>query len=119
VIGCSGTGTPLIEQLVRLGVGFLVLVDPDRAEWKNLNRMYLTKAADASLSRLKVEVLPEAIGQIGLGTEVLPLAKELATPDVNCSIWSRSTHLIFNHHKWPWMESARVSTAASKTCSHF
>lgn len=82
VIGCSGTGTPLIEQLVRLGVGFLVLVDPDRAEWKNLNRMYLTKAADANLGRLKVEVLAEAIGQIGLGTEVLPLAKELATPDV-------------------------------------
>lgn len=82
VIGCSGTGTPLIEQLVRLGVGFLVLVDPDRSEWKNLNRMYMTKAADANLGRFKVEVLAKAIGDIGLGTEVLPLAKDLATPDV-------------------------------------
>lgn len=82
VVGCSGTGTPLVEQLVRLGVGFLVLVDPDRCEWKNLNRMYMTKAADANLSRLKVEVLAEAIGLIGLGTEVVPLARDLATPDV-------------------------------------
>ena len=82
VIGCSGTGTPLIEQLVRLGVGHLVLVDPDRSEWKNLNRMYMTKAADANLGRSKVEVLAEAIGNIGLGTEVLPLAKNLATPKV-------------------------------------
>jgi molybdopterin/thiamine biosynthesis adenylyltransferase len=81
VVGCSGTGTPVIEQLVRLGVGRLVLVDPDQAEWRNLNRMYMTKAADANLRRYKVEVLAEAIGHIGLGTEVMPIAKGLATPD--------------------------------------
>ncbi len=81
VIGCSGTGSPLIEQLVRLGIGRLVLVDPDRAEWCNLNRIYMTTAADANLNRYKVEVLAEAIGRIGLGTEVIPLAKDLATPE--------------------------------------
>jgi hypothetical protein len=82
VIGCSGTGSPLIEQLVRLGVGQLLLVDPDRVEWKNLNRIYLTTAADANLGRFKVEVLAEAIGRIGLATQVVPLAKDLATPSV-------------------------------------
>jgi molybdopterin/thiamine biosynthesis adenylyltransferase len=82
VIGCSGTGSPLIEQLVRLGVGRLVLVDPDRIEWRNLNRIYMTTAADANLGRFKVEAIAEAIGNIGLGTEVLPLTKDLATPDV-------------------------------------
>lgn len=82
VVGCSGTGTPLIEQLVRLGVGKLLLIDPDRSEWRNLNRMYMTKAADANLGRLKVDVLAEAIGHIGLGTEVVPMAKDLATPEV-------------------------------------
>jgi molybdopterin/thiamine biosynthesis adenylyltransferase len=80
VIGCSGTGSPLIEQLVRLGIRRLVLVDPDRTEWRNLNRIYLTTAADANLGRYKVEVLAEAIGRIGLGTEVIPLAMDLATP---------------------------------------
>ena len=39
VVGCSGTGSPVIEQLARLGVGRLVLVDPDRVEEKNLNRI--------------------------------------------------------------------------------
>ncbi len=82
VVGCSGTGTPLIEQLVRLGVGKLLLIDPDRAEWRNLNRMYMTKAADANLGRFKVDVLAEAIGHIGLATEVMPIAKDLATPEV-------------------------------------
>jgi molybdopterin/thiamine biosynthesis adenylyltransferase len=81
VIGCSGTGSPLIEQLVRLGIGRLVLVDSDRVEWRNLNRIYMTTAADANLNRYKVEVLAEAIGRIGLGTEVIPIAKDLATPE--------------------------------------
>jgi molybdopterin/thiamine biosynthesis adenylyltransferase len=44
--------------------------------------MYLTKAADANLRRFKVEVLAEAIGHIGLGTEVVSFAKDLSTPDV-------------------------------------
>jgi len=34
VIGCSGTGSPVVEQLARLGVGKLVLVDPDHVEKK-------------------------------------------------------------------------------------
>jgi hypothetical protein len=38
IIGCSGTGGPVIEQLTRLGVGRLTLVDPDRVEEKNVNR---------------------------------------------------------------------------------
>jgi hypothetical protein len=73
VIGCSGTGSPVIEQLVRLGIGRLVLVDMDRVEWKNRNRIYLTTAADANLARYKVEVLAEPIGRIGLATQVIPL----------------------------------------------
>ena len=82
VIGCSGTGSPLIEQLVRLGVGRLVLVDPDRMEWKNLNRIYMAGAADANLGRYKAEVLAEAIGRIGLATQVVPLPFDLSTPRV-------------------------------------
>jgi molybdopterin/thiamine biosynthesis adenylyltransferase len=41
----------------------------------------MTTAPDANLNRYKVEVLAEAIGRIGLGTEVIPLAKDLATPE--------------------------------------
>ncbi len=80
VVGCSGTGSPLIEQLVRLGVGCLVLVDHDHVEWRNLNRINMSTAADANLGRFKVEMLAEAIGRIGLGTCVVPLAIDLDTP---------------------------------------
>jgi hypothetical protein len=81
VIGCSGTGSPLIEMLARLGVGRLVLVDPDRVETRNLNRIYNATREDAVLCRLKVEVTGRAIARMGLGTDVELFAMDLATRD--------------------------------------
>jgi hypothetical protein len=70
VVGCSGTGSPVVEQLARLGVGRLVLVDPDKVELKNLNRILNATREDAILGRPKVRVLARAIANMGLGTEV-------------------------------------------------
>lgn len=70
VVGCSGTGSPTIEQLTRLGVGKIVLVDPDKLEQKNLNRIINSTMDDAVRERFKVDVLKEAIDHMGLGTEV-------------------------------------------------
>jgi hypothetical protein len=71
VIGCSGTGSPTIEQLVRLGVGTIVIIDPDKVEKKNLNRILNTTIKDAAAGRTKVEVIAKSIEQIGLGTTVI------------------------------------------------
>ena len=70
VIGCSGTGSPVVEQLARNSVGMLVLVDPDRVEDKNLNRILNATKADACNRRLKVDVLARAVSKMGLGTVV-------------------------------------------------
>lgn len=80
VVGCSGTGSPLIEQLARLGVGRLVLVDPDRVEEKNLNRILNATREDAYLKRPKVEVMARAIAAMGFGTELEIIAEDLASP---------------------------------------
>ena len=77
VVGCSGTGSPLIEQLVRLGVGHLVLVDPDKVEEKNLNRIINSSMKDAKSGRYKVDVISKAIKNIGLGTQVTTINKNL------------------------------------------
>jgi hypothetical protein len=81
VVGCSGTGSPLIEQLARLGVGRFVLVDPDRMEEKNLNRILNASREDAYLRRPKVEVMAKAIARMGFGTEVAIIDQDLATPE--------------------------------------
>jgi hypothetical protein len=80
VVGCSGTGSPIIEQLARLGVGRLVLVDPDRVEEKNLNRILNATREDAYLKRPKVEVMARAIASMGFATELEIIAADLATP---------------------------------------
>lgn len=70
VVGCSGTGSPVIEQLARLGVKELVLVDPDKVELKNLNRILHTSLNDANQNRYKVDVIKQGIELLGLGTTV-------------------------------------------------
>ncbi len=80
VVGCSGTGSPLVEQLARLGVGRMVLVDPDRVEEKNLNRIVNATREDAYLKRPKVEAMARAIAAMGFGTDVEIIPENLATP---------------------------------------
>lgn len=71
VIGCSGTGSPTIEQLIRLGVGEVILIDPDVVEHKNLNRILNTTREDADSKRFKTDVISEHIYRVGLGTKVV------------------------------------------------
>jgi len=80
VIGCSGTGSPLIEQLARLGFGRLVLIDPDFIEERNLNRIVNAWREHAYLKRPKVEAMARAIAAMGFGTEVEIIHADLATP---------------------------------------
>ncbi|WP_412464915.1 HesA/MoeB/ThiF family protein [Flavobacterium mekongense] len=70
VVGCSGTGSPVIEQLKRLGVGELVLVDPDYVDSVNLNRIIGTTFSDSKDKVMKVEVMKKGIEDLGIGTKV-------------------------------------------------
>jgi hypothetical protein len=81
VVGCSGTGSVVVEQLARLGVGRLVLVDPDVVQEKNLNRILNSGKEDAYLARPKVEVLAKAIARMGFGQEVTPIQSNILSRD--------------------------------------
>jgi molybdopterin/thiamine biosynthesis adenylyltransferase len=70
VIGCGGLGGHVIEQLARLGVGTLVVVDPDVFEEHNLNRQILSSPKD--LGRAKVEVARERLAAINPAVTVEP-----------------------------------------------
>ena len=59
----------------------MILVDPDVVEYKNLNRMLNAKSTDAALGTSKVRVLARAVAEMGLGTEVVPISSDLATPE--------------------------------------
>jgi nitroreductase len=56
IAGCGSVGGSAVEPLSRLGVGSLVLADPDSYEISNLNRQLCVYA---DVGRLKVEVAAE------------------------------------------------------------
>lgn len=78
VVGCSGTGSIVIEQLARNCVGKLVLVDPEFVEDKNLNR--IVNAGKRDIGRRKVDVMRDAVDNMGLGTEVAPMPMDIVDP---------------------------------------
>lgn len=82
VVGISGTGSPVVEQLHRLGVGELVLVDGDVIEEKNVGRIYNSTLSDAKEARLKVHMMAAAILKTGLPTKVVRIPKDLFHPEV-------------------------------------
>ncbi len=62
IIGCGGTGSVVAEQLVRLGVRHLTLIDPDRISESNLTRVYGSIASD--VGKPKVQVLARHLASI-------------------------------------------------------
>jgi molybdopterin/thiamine biosynthesis adenylyltransferase len=71
IIGCGGLGGFVIEELARLGVGNLVLIDSDVIEEHNLNRQILSSAE--VLNRPKVDVAYERVKAINPAVNVTPL----------------------------------------------
>lgn len=105
IVGCSGTGSPVIEQLKRLGVGKLVIVDPDFIDKVNLNRILNSTISDAINQVLKVDVIKRSVEEAGFGTKVISfpshiseyeIIKELAECDIlfGCVDGAEGRHIL-------------------------
>lgn len=79
VVGGSGTGGWVVDLLGKLEIGHLAIVDSDRVEDRNLNR--IAGAVGHDVGRLKVEVLRERVEALGLDTRVEAIPHELAHAD--------------------------------------
>ena len=54
VIGAGGTGSVTLQQLAHLGVADFTIVDPDRVEPTNLNRLVGSRRGDLGVAKVKV-----------------------------------------------------------------
>lgn len=82
VVGASGIGSHVCEQLIRLGVGEILVVDPDVVEVINLNRIVTAFAEDARSQRSKVSAV-ESYGRMVEGpTTVTPVQGSVLDPEV-------------------------------------
>jgi len=70
VVGCGGLGGYLVEELARLGVGTIVVVDPDVVEESNLNRQLLATVDDIGIP--KVELAARRVAQVNPATRARP-----------------------------------------------
>jgi len=68
VVGAGGTGSAIVEQLTRLGVGRLSVFDGDRFDSSNVNRVYGSSTGDSG--RPKSEIAAGNVKRIGLGTKI-------------------------------------------------
>jgi molybdopterin/thiamine biosynthesis adenylyltransferase len=73
VVGCGGLGGYAIEQLARLGVGRLVVIDPDRFEEHNLNRQLLSSVAE--LGATKVGAAVSRVASVNPAVSVVPVQR--------------------------------------------
>lgn len=76
VIGCGGLGGYVVEELARLGVGRIVVIDPDVFEEHNLNRQLFS--SPANLGRAKVEAAAERIAGINPAVTLVPVQTAFA-----------------------------------------
>ncbi|MCW3109110.1 MAG: hypothetical protein JWQ09_3616 [Segetibacter sp.] len=105
IVGCSGTGSPIIEQLKRLGIRTMILVDPDHMDYLNLNRILNSTFQDATTKQAKVEVMKRSIEEAGFGTTVVAynthitnakVVKDLADCDIlfSCVDGAEGRHVL-------------------------
>jgi hypothetical protein len=76
MIGCSGTGSPAAHVLARAGVGNFVLVDPQRFDDSNLERMHgsLWEHIGAEPPPYKVDLVAALIRSINPSAKITALA---------------------------------------------
>ena len=78
VVGCGGLGGYIAEEMARLGVGHLILIDFDRFEVSNLNRQLMS--TEHNLGEWKVEAAQARLKTINSSVNVTiykePFTKE-------------------------------------------
>ncbi len=82
VVGCGGLGSPMAEQLTRIGVGEILIVDYDHLDTpSNVRRVFGSTVADlrATAPPHKVDVVGRHLDQIGLGVKIRRVKGDVRT----------------------------------------
>lgn len=76
VVGGGGTGSAVFEQLIRLGVGTVIVADDDEITETNLTRIHESQATD--VGEAKVTTLASLPDRIKLGNEAVPVTAKIS-----------------------------------------
>lgn len=85
IVGCGGLGSAVAEQIARIGVNSLLLIDHDRLDTdSNLRRMIGSTMADlrATVPLPKVDIVGRHLDQLGLGVQIRRIYGDVRTEKV-------------------------------------
>lgn len=82
VVGAGGTGSPLIEQLARMGVASIIVVDSDVLDDpSNLRRVVGSRPADVAERTAKAIVARRHVESLNMGTHCRDVVADVRTPE--------------------------------------
>lgn len=84
IVGLGGTGSVVAQQLAHLGITRFVLIDPDKVESTNLNRLVGAGASD--IDRPKVGVAADHIKRINATAQCQVVQGDVTHPDVAATL---------------------------------
>ena len=82
VIGLGGVGSLVAEYLARLGVGNLVLIDPEEIECSNLSRVVGATRVDVEMGQLKTQIAIRHIREMAIDATLQPIASDVSRRSV-------------------------------------
>src|SRR4051812_35242051 len=77
LIGCGALGSTIADQLVRAGIGHLMLADRDVVELTNLQRQTLYDERDAAEQTPKAIAAANRLRAVNSGVQITPLVTDV------------------------------------------
>lgn len=111
VVGASGTGSLIVELLLRAGVGEIVVFEYDVIKDHNLNRILHARQSDAHANVRKANRLKEALDETELPTEITIIEGGDIT-NKRVALELRGCDLIFgcvDNQDWPRLVMTEVA----------
>jgi hypothetical protein len=91
IVGNCGGGSHVAQQLAHIGVGQIILIDPDTTDLVNLNRMIGSCPTDGREHVPRTAVLKRLIQAINPEVNVIALPQKWQ----DCAIHLRGSHIVF------------------------
>ena len=82
VVGLGGVGALIVEYLARLGVGTILMVDPDPIECSNLSRVVGATPLDVEMGLLKTQIGVRHARELASDATLQPIARDVASHSV-------------------------------------
>ena len=82
VVGLGGVGSLVVEYLARLGVGNLVLIDPDEIESNNLSRVVGATRVDVETGQLKTHIAVRHAREMANNATLQPVTGDVSRQSV-------------------------------------